>query len=173
MKAIVLGSAKCVDDDLVEALLMFKPDMFIGVNHIGLRYEHIDAWCSCHADDMMDRWVPQRRSLGWPVPPLWSTPRHAARLGIGAASYWEGSSGALGVEVARLAGCTKIVLCGVPLRNGPHFYEGDDFTWEVHYQRRWTEKLPDLRKTVRSMSGWTAEQLGRPTREWLDSSPAD
>ena len=151
---------------------MFEPDFYVATNHAGLRYEHIQAWATCH-DEHIWRWAGERVGLGWRLPEIWLTDEQASRwagnMAVHGAEYWEGSSGALGVSTAIAKGASKIVLCGIPLTNGPHFYKGDDFTWEAHYRRQWTTKLPALRDKVRSMSGWTAEQLGMPDKEWLES----
>jgi hypothetical protein len=35
------------------------------------------------------------------------------------------------------------------------------------YRKGWERKLPDIKDRVRSMSGWTKELLGKPTKGWL------
>ena len=76
-----------------------------------------------------------------------------------------GSSALLGVLAAiNKLNYTKIVLCGCPLigqaKNG--FKPYDDF------QKGWIKKEAEIKPYVRSMSGWTKEFLGEPTKEWLD-----
>lgn len=92
-----------------------------------------------------------------------------------------GSSGLLAVGVARALGCRRIVLAGLGITAEPHWTERwaaaadgerageEERAWEyadVHWPS-WEEKAPELLGRVRSVSGRTAELLGRPTVDWL------
>jgi hypothetical protein len=74
-----------------------------------------------------------------------------------------GSSSLLGVRYGLSASYNRIVLCGCPLlgKNG----HGRDYNKQ--YADGWRAALPTIRDEVRSMSGWTKELLGAPTKEWL------
>lgn len=172
--AIVLGTAASVFDDLNAALALFTPDIVIAVNDVGVDYEgHIDHWASCHID-LFPWWIQEREAKGYePVDQLWTNEskiRHlsAAQRAMNflGAPYSETSSGGLGLSVAQVQQCSHIVLCGLPLENGPHYKGEHDFTFEGHYQARWLA-VKDSMANVRSMSGWTREQLGAPTKSWL------
>jgi len=73
-----------------------------------------------------------------------------------------GSSALLGALTAIRLGYDRIVLAGCPMtgKNAKGRNYGD-------YRRGWETSLEELGGRVRSMSGWTAELLGRPTDEWI------
>jgi hypothetical protein len=79
-----------------------------------------------------------------------------------------GSSGLFALKVALVdLGFDKAVLCGVPMDPRPHFDKpGAWGDWKVHRQG-WIEALPSIAGRARSMSGWTAQLLGRPDEAWL------
>jgi len=87
-----------------------------------------------------------------------------------------GSSGMLAVQVALALGCTKVMLCGMPMTPTPHFEQSAEFdaahtvwseadghwrSWLRVHQHGWFEDR------VRSTSGRTRDLFGAPTREWL------
>ncbi len=80
------------------------------------------------------------------------------------ADWWKpsGSSALLGVQAALGLGYQKIILCGCPL-TGKNLSGGGYET----FRQGWEAHAGDLKDSVRSMSGWTADFLGHPTDEWL------
>lgn len=73
-----------------------------------------------------------------------------------------GSSSLLAAFAAVFLKYDKVVLCGCPLEgvNAKKFsYKG--------FRKGWTTYVSLLNGCVRSMSGWTKEFLGEPTKEWL------
>ena len=86
-----------------------------------------------------------------------------------------GSSGLLAVSVATALGCTRIVLCGVPMEKAPHFKEskvhqaGRLWAAADSHWRAWVKGsvMSQLKETTRSMSGRTGKTLGEPTLDWL------
>lgn len=78
--------------------------------------------------------------------------------------WWRpsGSSSLLGTQAALRLGYTRIVLCGCPLTgsnaNGSK-YEG--------FRDGWKARKNDVAPYVRSISGWTADILGKPSPEWV------
>ena len=153
--AAVLGSASCLGDDIMR-LLDFGPwgGLVIAVNETGVFYTgHIDHWVTLHGEKL--DWWREHRTVGnqdyvpWVVPSC------------------DGSSGAAAVLVARdELQCERIVLCGVPMDNSRHIRRGPWSAYDNH--RAWWERS-DL-TAVRSMSGWTRELLGAPTRAWLNAT---
>lgn len=171
--AIIIGSAKSVYDDLAEATALVVPDFVVAVNHAGIEFERVDHWATCHVDDF-PTWLAERRAKGYADPALWtddakpaSLPAPLNSMGIRFAPYAEGSSGELGISVALVLGADRIIGCGMPLENGPHFYEGDDFSWDAAYQSNWKQIIPTWQDRVRFMSGWSAQAVGKPTKAWL------
>jgi len=176
--ALVIGCASCVWEDAEKAMKLFKPDMIVAVNHIGIDWpDRVDHWATCHVD-LFPAWMEQRAAKGYePAGQLWTNntkigqlPPELKGLGIKGVEYWDGSSGALGALAAIEAGADRVVLAGVPLTNGPHYYEGDHFTWDATYQRMWNYNYLKFDDKVRSVSGWTRELLGQPIKSWFKNA---
>lgn len=84
-----------------------------------------------------------------------------------------GSSGHFALKVAlQDLGFDKAVLCGIPMNaEGRHFFNPRPWKVAHAYQQAWVDTLPLIKDRVRSMSGWTAELLGKPDAEWLTIEP--
>lgn len=177
MKAVVLGGALSVWDDLRTAGALFAPDMVATVNHIGEVYPgSIDCWVSYHFD-LMPAWIRTRAVNGLPAAKeLWtcsktrSPPKGINMLRL-SNNKMGGSSGLLAIDVLRHRGATKIVLCGVPMDPAMrHFHDRQGGKpWkeaDLHFHH-WIARASELREITRSVSGRTAELLGRPDDEWL------
>jgi hypothetical protein len=79
---------------------------------------------------------------------------------------WEGGSSALlGVLAGIKEGYEKIVLCGCPMEGANPGHPGADYSM---FQNKWTETVGILGNYVRSMSGFTMQLLGKPTKWWLN-----
>jgi hypothetical protein len=137
-----------------------------------------DFWVSFHPEKFAD-WITKRRSLGHPLPPVLVTARHRENLAavkrdmgipIKFIDSWGGSSGLLSVTLALGLGCQKIVLAGVPLdKREAHFDSPQAWAEASKYRAAWLAHRSEMKKRVRSLSGWTSEQLGGPpTTEWLN-----
>lgn len=75
-----------------------------------------------------------------------------------------GSSALLAVYAAQGLGFNKIILCGCPLEGKNP--KGISY---LQFRNGW-QKSKNLEKDkVRSMSGWTAEFLGKPTKQWIEN----
>ena len=60
------------------------------------------------------------------------------------------------------------LLAGVPMdRSMPHFVRGRPWTSASAFLKGWRFHMSAIKPRTRSMGGWTAEQLGGPTLEWL------
>ncbi|MCK9496776.1 MAG: hypothetical protein M0R75_14975, partial [Dehalococcoidia bacterium] len=147
MKAIILGGAECVWDD-VDALQDLWGDhpwdgLTIAANDIACHWPrrrsdwtiidpsfHVDAWCTLHPERLAG-WIDLRAANG--LPPARQTwaherePHHTIR-------GWEHvghqlclrdvspPSGLFACYVARALGVTEGYLCGVPMTMSPHFH---------------------------------------------------
>lgn len=168
--ALVAGGAACVWDDIASARRMFTPDIVVAVNTIGIELEHVDHWATYHPDKF-GAWLSRRRAKGYVDPVLWSHKSVRPGPGVNVLKFEKGSSGLLAVMVARRARAERIVVCGIPINTDPHFDGPEGHTWKEKdlpgYRKGWADCMDDLGPYVRSMSGFTRELLGAPTREWL------
>jgi len=73
-----------------------------------------------------------------------------------------GSSSLLAAFAAVHLKYDKAILCGCPLEG----VNAKRYSYKA-FRKGWTTYAPLLKGSVRSMSGWTKEFLGEPTREWL------
>lgn len=88
---------------------------------------------------------------------------------------WNGTSANLAFKIGLALDYTRIVLAGCPMDNSGNWYkpmlkENDIKVHKDHRHHLWKWMEIACRpvgRFVRSMSGNTAELLGRPTREWL------
>lgn len=168
--ALILGGANCLEADRAQALKLFTPDLVIACNHAG-RDEpgRVDHWATMHPE-LYPKWLAEREAAGRPKPgKLWHAGHRPTKVSSTPISSWGGSSGLLCVRVAIELGIDRIVLAGVPMRKGfEHYDRSGPWLEAVQYHRCWQNRLPVIRNRVRSFSGWTAELLGSPTKEWFD-----
>jgi len=76
-----------------------------------------------------------------------------------------GSSSLLGVKAAtKKLGYEKVVLIGCPMDTGNLLNKKKSYSV---FQKGWLYFKSDLIGKVKSMSGWTRELLGEPTKEWI------
>lgn len=177
-RAIILGGAKCVWDDVrrLEAMLG-RPwnGLVIAVNDVGCVWpRRLDHWCSLHAEKL-PKWQQIRRKHGHPGQyETWGSRQKKVDHNI--QPWGGGSSGLLGVTVALdHLKCTTVILCGIPMDKQPHFAESvehqptrvwnsGDSHWRVWKKDTVSRRMMDR---VRSMSGRTRDMLGEPDCEWL------
>lgn len=74
-----------------------------------------------------------------------------------------GSSGCFMAKVA-LIDCKfdRVILCGVPLTQTPHFFDHKDWVSANGFRRQWHGIQKPYLHRMRSMSGWTRVLLGGP-----------
>lgn len=189
MRAMILGGAQCVWEDVaeLEATVGVWDDLVIAVNDVGVHWtRRLDHWVSLHPEKLTSRdkdhprrwpWVRQRETAGHPGgATTWGRPTKRKFVDRTVRGWTGGASGLLALGVAAELGCTHVVLCGVPMDRRPHFSESG-----VHVQgrpwrpvdshwKKWTNKEALLRGWVTSMSGRTREMLGAPTIAWLEGA---
>ena len=124
--------------------------------------------------DKLQLWLPRRRAAGFNVPDkVW-----AHRVYEGSVTDWTrdwaGSTGLFCVKIARELGFVHIITCGVPMtKEADHFIRNEPWHAANGFLRGWVAHLEELRPYVRSYSGWTKEQLGEPTEQWLRETIVD
>jgi hypothetical protein len=147
--------------------------IFVGNDMIEFFPERIDHAVSLHPDKLK-LWLPRRKANGFNDPPkVW-----AHRNYEGAVTHWtrdwSGSTGLFCVKIARENGFTHIVTCGVHMDiESNHFVRKQPWHHALGFRRAWTARTPELRPYLRSMGGWTQQEFGAPTVEWLRTDITD
>lgn len=182
--ALVIGRAKQTWGDVNAANHLVGSvtgpfDTVVAVNDSGHDYPHVEHWVSFHGDKF-EIWQQIRRRNGFePVPNLWTSTygrkesayeKKLGALGVRRVAYTGGGSSGLVATIVALVylHATHIVLAGIPMRvEDGHYNQVGPWNEAVKHQSAWRDQLHLLRPYVRSMSGWTASQLGTPDRDWL------
>jgi hypothetical protein len=171
--AIVFGSAANAQDDL-EAARLLAPDAPIVCVNDSLKactHSPVVAFATLHPErhkrfleganlDGVALYAHQE-CRGWP--------------GKVAKELWGGTSGLFAVQIAlEVMGFAGVICAGVPISSDygtAYKLQPGRYKWaggsEVRYRKNWTAALPALEGRVKSMSGWTRDLLGAPSREWL------
>lgn len=178
-RALVIGRAAGVWDDVKAAHELIAParfDVVVAVNVSGCDYPgEINHWVTFHVASL-DKWVQRRLDKGFPLDyDFWTSPsqKHLQKRTIHPLNFIDiegGSSGFLATFVA-LKFAQRVVLAGIPMVQEMGQYDTNKEWLEAkHYRAAWQVKIDKgvLSGTnVRSLSGWTMEQFGAPTPEWL------
>ena len=78
-----------------------------------------------------------------------------------------GSSSLLGTKAALFKlGYDKVVLIGCPMDTGNILNKNQSYSI---FRKGWLHFKDSLKGKVKSMSGWTKELLGEPTKEWVEA----
>lgn len=168
--AVVIGSAKCVFDDLkeLELLLPNREDYTIfTVNFATMLPIKPNYICAIHGD-YIDTYKAiaqiKAEEFGWAKDFYTiSTFGHADYIYDDFGT--SGTSGRFTTDIAQHLGHNKVILCGIPMDGTDRFY-GDlkhDYSSLID-MNEWISQDADI---VRSFSGNTLDLLGRPTKEWL------
>lgn len=140
--------------------------IFAGNDMIEMCPDDIAHACSLHPEKLPG-WTSRRRANGFNSPEkVWGhrNYQHVTHW----TRDWAGSTGLFCVKVAREVGYSHVVCCGVPMTvEAHHFVRHRPWNAALGFQRGWNAHLKDLRPYVRSFSGWTLQQLGAPTVEWM------
>lgn len=183
--ALVLGGAECVWDDVAELERMIGHEwdgLVVAANDIGAHWpRRLDHWVTLHPEKL-ESWIELRRKFGYPDG--YTTWAHQRLPGYTVRGWGlvdrtvprRNSSGLLATFVVPLLGA-RAVLCGIPVTRTPHFsastvhVRARPWTSADSHWRHFQEAADELRTFARSMSGRTADLLGRPDAEWLAPRP--
>ena len=175
VRCLILASAKDVWQDLEAAKQLAEYDAVICVKRTGIVYNApFFAWLTLHPEWQND-YNAQRLSRGFTLPERIIAHREGKGVTEVMAEHsfpeMRGNSGASGwfaVKYAYEIGFEKIVLCGMGFNKQAGRIDGKP-QWEAanNYQGHIKPSFPRLKGIVKSMSGFTREQLGAPTEEWL------
>jgi len=156
---IITGAAPCVRDDIENLPLNdFEADyMAIGMDAVDKYLWPINFMATYHAED-----IPKakeiREAMGGNT--NYKVISHNPGDGIDIVEPYvgpTGSSALCGALAGIRMGYRKIILCGCPLLEKKY----------VVFQAGWKAKEKQVMGIVKSLSGWTREFLGAPTKEWL------
>jgi len=168
-RALILGGAECVLADLTKHCAQYGslPWLVIAANKIGMFYPgHLDHWVTMHPEQLAPWKKHRRRRGGNDDYVTWAGRR--PDLVDRVTTHSGGSTGLFAAKVALVdLGCERVVLCGVPMDDTPHFIRGAVGDHYEQYRCQWEAYIQELAACVRSWSGWTRELLGAPTEEWL------
>lgn len=175
MLIFVLGGANCQEADVAAARELGEPDLVVACNHAGRDTPRVDHWGSLHPA-LFPMWIEARAQKGLPpITSFWTTKSKEQVEGIKLQRLqgWGGSSGLFVTEVALKVGGPdpRVILCGIPLLpQYAHYDDPKQKRWNEAslYRPVWTRHRKELLPFVRSMTGWTKELLGAPTKEWIE-----
>lgn len=171
-RALVLGGAENVFDDAHAAYELCNFELVVACKRVVEVWQGIvHVFATLHVNDVALS-LAKRKAGGYSVDHILvyahQPPMYPQRDRVDHVIHdWAGSSGLFGVQAALHRGATHIVCAGVPLDVRGHFDKTEHWVHAPSYRRGWKRHQDDLRN-VRSMSGWTAEFVGRPTMDWLN-----
>ncbi|MEN6306905.1 MAG: hypothetical protein ABFD91_04045 [Anaerohalosphaeraceae bacterium] len=161
---IVTGSHPDVLDDIkaIGNAAAHADYMAIGLDAVDKYLWDIEFMATYHPVDISPA-AERRRKKGGNLD--YTVISHERKSGVGMIIPYEepsGGSAFLGAYAGVLMKYDKIIVCGCPLigRNA----KGENY---AQFRKGWEHHKEKLRGQVRSVSGWTAEFLGKPTEEWI------
>ena len=124
--------------------------------------------------DKLSLWLPRRRAAGLNQPEkVWAHRNYEGAV-TDWTRDWSGSTGLFCIKIARELGFVHIIGCGVHMTvEGAHFIRGEPWKASDGFRKGWDAHIQDLKPYVRTYGGWTLEQLGEPTEDWLRSEIVD
>lgn len=177
---LILGGADTLHDDL--AAYAGPRDGVVACNDAGAVWPgDLDAWVSFHPRYWISKgWLAKRADAGFtPARRMFASDakeagKAAAETGVRIdLTEWafpgqavpEASitSGFFAVKVALVdLGFDQAVLCGIPMTNGPHFFDPEPWMTARRYAKRLPNIPAEYRARIRSMSGETRKFFGAP-----------
>lgn len=148
--------------------------IFAGNDMIEKFPHHVTHAVTLHPDKLQ-LWLPRRLAAGFNAPEkVWAHRNYEGAV-TDWTRDWSGSTGLFGVKVARELGFVHVIICGVPMTvETNHFVRADElWVHAIGFRKGWDAHLEEIKPYVRSYGGWTKEQLGEPTEDWLRSDLVD
>jgi len=161
---VLIGCAPCWDNDL-NRFKEFGISFDIGAIGLDCPYEgEIKYFFTYHPDDIQlnnEKRKKRGLSLDYTIISHVFDKNHM----VSQTEPWEspsGSSAMLGTLFSMRIGYKKIILCGCPLEGN----NDKGFSYKP-FRKGWETRKEKVINKVKSMSGWTAEFLGKPEEDWL------
>lgn len=170
--ALCLGGADTVWNDVDACPVPF--DCVIACNDAGVHWPgELDAWVTLHANKFRG-WKASRKALGYPKPRALYSHRKVVQTPEIIQTPFEmpgtRSTGSSGLFMAKVAlqdmRVDRVILCGVPMLERPHFFGGPNWKSCHTYRKPFLQIDQEIIKRMRSMSGWTRLLLG-PAEDFL------
>ncbi len=166
--AVVLGGAAGAWDELVRASQIQPVQHIFAVNDAAMHYPgDLDAFVTLHPEKLPG-WLGARRTAGLPEPRAVIAHTAAPHVTDVVDYQWpgqpgSGSSGLFAAKIALTRTDIPVVLCGVPMQaDRAHFFNDQPWGEVNQFIAAWEwAAARGLLARVRSMSGWTAELVGR------------
>ena len=162
---IALGGAECVWRDYKKARTLCPHTDVGAVNEAGINYEgRLTLWATLHPEKAA-KWHKAREQAGRNSDFLAVSHKRVAGARVDEI-YPETSKGSSGLylcEIAIALGYQRIIVCGMPMDDRPHFFDEKRWMDFRAYRKGWLQAS----SKIRSMSGWTREVLGAPDNAWL------
>ena len=161
---VLIGCAPCWEEDLKEFYLFGIP-FDVGAIGLDCPYEgEIKYFFTYHPNDIKEynkKRCKKKLSLDYTIiSHVIDKDNFVSQI-----EPWEspsGSSAMLGTLFSLRIGYKKIILCGCPLEGN----NSSGFSYRP-FRRGWETRKDKVLNKVKSMSGWTAEFLGKPKEDWL------
>lgn len=173
---LVIGGANSAFKDAKRAFeLAGSFDYVVGCNDVIADYPgHLDIAISLHPKKL-PKFLELRAARGYPKPGIVISYKHSAGVERVLDYRWpemkySGSTGHYGAKVLIDAyRCSKIILAGVPMdKRNAHYNNAAEWADCNLFLPAWEQTEFRLRGKVKSFDGFTANLLGRPTKDWLD-----
>lgn len=177
--AFIVGRAKNVWNEVSKAREEFGPfDHVVVIGSTGVDFTgDFDHWVSFHVD-LFPSWKISRARRGFKTDQtLWTCRQQGRRnspkyADVKIVDCEGGSSGLIAVMVALIElKCDKVILAGIPMDAKAGQYDTNAVWREaIKHRTAWEQNVGRLAGAVKSMSGWTQELLGAPTKEWFSGT---
>ena len=170
-KIIVIGVAPSLEDDIKKLSGIIDLDLLdkiaIGLDCSDRVTFDIQHMATYHVEEL-EQFRIRRQKMGGNL----DFKTHSHKQGadciwpLVARSPFSGSSAFLGVQAAIGLGYKKVVLCGCPMQ-GQNLINKRVTDYDK-FQKGWVKFAPSMfGDKVKSMSGFTRDLMGFPTKEWL------
>jgi hypothetical protein len=176
---IVLGAAPCLENDLIYLEKKFGKFLFdsadymaIGVDAVKRGISSVKYIATYHPEDIPEIKEKMKDFDDYRI--ICHVENGSKNInnkpisGVDIVIEYEpptGSSALLGTLAAIKLGYKKIILCGCPLEGKSKRQPNEVYST---FHKGWQSKRETVIDCVRSVSGWTKEFLGEPTKEWLN-----
>lgn len=168
--AIVAGNGEGVQDQVFHVKQTLENPLVFAANDVGVYLPQVDHWCSLHKEKLF-HWAKLREIERGGKD--WLTHTAGNKIATFIDYCWDpleplfALSGYFAMQLAYLMGCDPIILCGCPGERARRFFDRiprEDYDYQNPGMREQVEKemarLPEFKKKVKSMSGWTKEFFG-------------